>query len=241
MLAIYPVRPGDHNPELAYSVRSLANAPQIDEVWTVGHCPAWLSPDRHIDGNRRANGHANVYDNIRLACHAAKNLGEDVAIFNDDFYLTDHVAELPTLYRSTLDEHLDLPRVRKAARRRYAPDRWWPDSLNTTRTCLQAHGIAVPLSYELHVPFLCNPDLMAQTLHQFRHVTPDNPPQWRTLYGNLHEIGGHRTDDAKAYSPGQLRRPFHSTEDQTFSYFATQLDALFPDPSRYEKVTAHVA
>lgn len=241
MLAIYPVRPGDTNPELRFSVRSLVNAPQIDEVWTVGHCPSWLHPDRHIDGNHCANGHANVYDNIALACTAAKNLGEQVAIFNDDFYLTEAISNLPILYRSTLDEHLALPRVRKAARRRFAPEQWWPESLTTTKTCLQAHGIETPISYELHVPFLCDPDLMAQTLHRFRYVTPANPPQWRSLYGNLHAIGGHQATDAKAYAPGRLRRPFHSTEDQTFGHFADQLDALFPESSRHEKAPAHVA
>ena len=230
MIAIYPIRPGDDNPELQYSLRSLQNLPQITEVWSVGYKPTWMQPDRHINGNLQDTSHANVYDNIRRACRATTG---QVAIFNDDIYATTHVTTIPTVYRSTLDEHLNLPRLQRAA------GQWWPTSLQTTKTCLQAHGIETPLSYELHTPFVCDPQKMADTLDLFAYVTPDNPPQWRSLAGNMLNMGGAQSADGKAYGPGALNRPWHSTEDASFPYYAEQLADRFPDPSPYEKATVH--
>lgn len=227
MDVIYPVRPGDDNPELMYSLRSLeANYPH-DRVWIIGHKPAWLTDVEYIPGNF-GDYHSNVYNNIRLACEHP-DIAEDIVIFNDDFFITEPITDIHTLYRSSLTEHLDLPRVKRGG--------WWKASLETTQVCLQAHGIADPISYELHLPFPCSKTLMAETLTLFQHVTPDNPPQWRTLYGNLHNIAGRRHRDVKAYHQAQLHRPYHSTEDRSFAGFASQLAHLFPNPSRYELET----
>ncbi len=230
MLAIVPIRPGDHNPELRFATRSIAaNLPQVTELWTVGHCPTWLQPDRHIPGNQHQTGQANVYNNILTGCTLAAECGAtDILISNDDIYITAPIDQVPVLYRGTLTDHLNLPRVRRAR------GQWWPTSLTTTQLVLQAHGIPEPLSYELHTPYPCNPNLMADTLTLMRHVTPNNPPQWRSLYRNLHGMGGKQHTDGKAYKAGPIRYPYHSTEDRSWPYFAHQLAELFPTPSRYE-------
>lgn len=227
MDVIYPVRPGDDNEELRFSLRSLeANLPH-GRVWVVGYKPAWLTGVEFIPGNRFTSGHANVYDNIRRACEHP-GLTDDVVVMNDDFYVTRPIDELPTCYRSTLVEHINLPRTQ-------AKRGWWFDSLNATLTCLQAHGIADPISYELHVPLVINRKRMAQTLSLMRHVAPDNPPQWRSLYGNLHNIGGQQHADGKTYGPStELNAPFHSTEDRSFHYSRPYLERMFPHPSRWE-------
>lgn len=230
MLAIYPVRPGDHNPELRTSLRSLANLPEVDEVWTIGHRPTWLTPDRHIDGNLHHTPQANVYNNVRQGSRAAARAGHhEIMWMNDDFIITSRVDDMPHLYRSTLADHLALPGI---ARRN--PTQWWPRSLTTTLICLQAAGIPEPLSYELHVPMRCNPEHMADTLDTYQHVTPDNPPQWRSLYGGLTNMQAAKHVDGKAYGPCEIARPYFSTQDDTYRYFADQLDAMFPTPSRWE-------
>ena len=75
---------------------------------------------------------------------------------------------------------------------------------------------------------------MSETLALFQHVTPANPPQWRSLYGNLHGIGGTPRSDVKCYKQTELHAPFHSTEDRSFPVFRQALHALFPEPSPYE-------
>jgi hypothetical protein len=223
---IYPVRPGDDNPELRYSLRSLAANFPHDRLWIVGYKPAWVTGCEYIPGNT-GEYHANVYNNIRAAVEHP-DVADDVVIFNDDFFVTEPVAGAHTYYRSTLAEHIALPRVQRSKG-------WWHESLTVTRICLQAHGIAEPLSYELHVPLPADKQRMADTLAMFQYVKPDNPPQWRTLYGNLHSVTAEQHHDVKAYGIGELHKPFHSTEDRSFLVFEHKLHELFPTPSPYER------
>lgn len=231
---VYPVRPGDLNEELRFSLRSLeAHFPEHGTVWIVGYKPAWLTGVEYIPGNRSPSPRANVYQNV-LAAVRHPDVAEDVVVFNDDFFVTSPVAEVPLAYRSTLAEHLNLPRLRATAGKS-----WWRESLLTTQVCLQALGYAEPLSYELHVPFPISKSQMRYTLERFEAVTPTNPPQWRTLYGNLH---GSPEDvqlpDGKAFRPGQIRKPYLSTTDLSWRHFRAGMVALFPEPSRYEDARA---
>lgn len=223
---VYPVRPGDSNAELQYSLRALeANFPHAT-VWIVGYKPAWVTNVEYLPGNDQSSPRANLYWNILNACRLP-DLSDDIVLMNDDFHLTAPVQEIPVVYRGLLRDHIGLPRVQRGAA-------WWRESLQTTLTCLQAHGIAEPLSYELHTPFVVKKQLMAETLELFQHVTPDNPPQWRSLYGNLHQIGGEPHADGKAYRPGPVSVPFHSTDDASWRYFAPHFRKTFPDRCRYE-------
>lgn len=226
---IYPVRPGDVNEELRYSLRSLANVPDVGTVWIVGYQPSWVTGVEYIDGgNASSNGHTNVYQNVLTAVrHEA--VSEDVVIFNDDFFVTKPISALETGYRGTLIEHLNLPRLRTSTKS------WWRDSLLTTQVCLQALGFDDPRSYELHVPFPAKRSAMAETLERFAAVTPHNPPQWRTLYGNLNpDPNAKQMPDSKAFTAGTLRTPFHSTTDLSWKQFRAKISALFPTASPYE-------
>lgn len=230
MIGLYPVRPGQHNDELRFSLRSLQNLPEVDEVWIVGHHPAWCQPDRFIPGNQWPTGQANVYRNILAGCQAAAAAGHhELIVLNDDFYITETVEQLPALYRGTLAGHVSLPALKGRTD-------WWPRSLRVTEAILQAAGVAEPLSWELHVPLRVNPALMADILGRFELVTPDNPPQWRSLYGNLAGLDGEQSPaDYKQYGTrGQVTVPFCSTIDDDFHAYFVPLRNRFPTPSRWE-------
>lgn len=234
MDVVYPVRPGESNDELRYSLRSLeVNFPKADKVWVVGFKPSWLRGVEFIDGNDGPNGHANVYRNV-LKAMRHPGVSDDVVVFNDDFFVLDPIAEVQTLYRGTMDEHLSLPRLRVKG------NNWWKDSLTITKVCLQAVGVSKPLSYELHVPMPCKKGLMRETLERFADVTPDNPPQWRTLYGNLHVTGAVQSQDSKVFRTGRFPRPYLSTSDAVWRQFSRRIMAMFPDPSRFEGKPAAV-
>lgn len=230
MDVVYIVRPGDDNEELRYSLRSLeANYPH-GRVCIVGYLPSWVTEVMHIDGNRAGNPHANVYQNIQLACWDDR-LTDDIVIMNDDFYITEPITGIPNWYRSTLDEHLDNPRVR-------GNGGWWKKSLEATRIALQSNQISNALSYELHIPIVLDRYWCSMYLNQYSKVTPDNPPQWRTIYGNCHHgldmATAQRHSDCKAYGPHELHKPFHSTDDTSFRWAKSSLQKMFPNKCRYE-------
>lgn len=230
---VYPVRPGDVNEELRYSLRSLeTHYPDHGQVWVVGHCPPWLTGVEVIPGgNASANPRSNVYRNILAACQHG-DVAEDVLVFNDDFFLTAPVEEFVVGYRCSLAEHLRLPRLRMN------PQSWWRESLTTTQVCLQAVGYEDPLSYELHVPLPIRKSAMCETLERFAAITPDNPPQWRSLYGNLHVTDPVKMSDSKVFRNAPVRSPFHSTTDLSWRHFRAAFAARFPTPSRYERPAA---
>ena len=218
---VYIVRPGDRNEELRFSLRSLANLPHGD-VWMVGHKPDWVRNVRHISGNPSLNcKEKNVYSNVLAACEH-DGVPDRFVLFNDDFYVTEPIDEVPATYRCTLREH--------CAHRPQATTSW-QISLRRTLAVLEADGHEDPLSYDLHVPMPVVKDDMRRTLRKFKHVCPNNPPQWRTLYGVDNNVPAVKWGDPK-YLEGEIRKPFHSTTDSTWRKFG--LEKLFPDPSPYE-------
>lgn len=225
---IYPVRPGDSNEELRYSLRSLAMNLPHGRVWIVGHRPSWVCGVEFIDGGNTApHPRANLYRNLLLAC-THPGVSDDVVIFNDDFFLIGKTESVPTYYRCSLEQqYTNL--VRKAG-----PRGWWQESLKTTWDTLVAEGFDNPLSYELHVPFPCNRHRMADVLDRFGDVTAHNPPQWRTLYGVTQNIGGTPHADCKMMRPGPVQRPYHSTDDLSWRYFRGRFQQMFAKPCRYE-------
>lgn len=223
---ICPVRPGDFNEELRYAIRSWEQNLQFDQLWIVGHRPKWLTNVQYLPGNARPHPKANCWANILLACQHP-DVSDDVLILNDDIICTAPV-EPTMLLRGPLAEHLRLRRV-------ITGQAWWRESLTTTQIILQALGHNDPTSYELHVPFPVNKHLMRQTLERFNHITPWNPPQWRTLYSVVNNVGGKQSADCKMYRAGPVPTPYMSTDDSSFRYFQPALADMFPNPSRYEQ------
>lgn len=228
---VYPIRRGDNNPELRWSLRCLeANYPHA-QVWIVGHKPAWLTGINHIrGGNKQPSSAANVYHNILIAC-THPDTPDQLVVMNDDFFITQPLTDIPITYRGPLKEHLQLPRVTQA------PNSWWSKSLRTTLIVLQALGHRDPLSYELHNPLPVDKAAMAETLQWAvrQDITPDNPPQWRTLYGVLNNIGGRQSKDCKAIRGTGVGKPFHSTDDKGWTRFHSYFGHTYPTPCKYEQ------
>lgn len=237
MLLICPVRPGDSNPELQYALRSWeANLvlPGGLELWTVGYCPSWLSPDRHIEGNRHKSVPLAVFDNVLLAAQAATEAGYAECVFmNDDFFCMDPVgAILPVKRNSTLAEHIaQFPRNAGL---------WWPRSLALTASWLEGEGFPHPDSYEAHRPLLAAPGGMSEALMRWnegcRDWTTDSVPQWRTAYGVLNKVEAYPVVDGKlgARTPG-FGTPWISTSDESWRRYMGQIKPRFQKPSRWER------
>lgn len=233
MKVLLPLRDGGDNAELMYALRSWEKYLMIDvELIVVGNIiPTWLKPDGLIEGNLHAAGPANVYDNIRRGCEALSGESE-IIIMNDDFFVLDPVRDIIPTYRSSLAEHIGKARGMA----------WWLESLRTTMRYLNEVGITDPVSYELHRPCVVDPSEMATTLTAAADYSPDNPPQWRTLYGNLslHWKGAAQARDAKSIRTTQIPIgiPFVSTDDVKWrQYWGRVISPLFPDKSRWEATT----
>lgn len=206
---VLPLRAGDYNEEARFAIRSwVANAgmSQTDRLVVIGSTlPDWIKPDVFLPGNLHRAGNVNVYANIRDACLSGF-LGEQALIVNDDFFAMEPVDPAKIWHRGPLSEHIA----------KLTPSTWWGVSMRLTMAYLRSHGIAHPLTYELHRPLLVDTAAMGAALNDAwrGHGVP---PQWRTIYGNVQMIGGEQTVDGKILRRKDLPEiPWWSTSDSSF-------------------------
>lgn len=229
MILLYLVRPGNSNEELRYSLRSAARNLDVDEVWTVGYQPLWLTNVRHIPGNTGPSKQVNVYNNLRAAC-AHPAIPQDAVVMNDDFFILTRTPEIPVWYRGSLHGHIE-----SLGRR----NDWWSRSMRATRLWLEHRGHTSCRSFELHLPFPVDTGKMGTVLTEAADYQPGNPPQWRTLYGNRWEVPAVQIFDVKIERYGTLQPAagMLSTTDTSWvrSPAAAAVRAMFPKQSPYER------
>ena len=220
--AAWIARPGPHE-ELRMSMRSAHAHVGVENVWIVGAPPPWNTGPR-LPGNRYRTKQRNVWDNVRILAEHS-DLPEQVAVWNDDFFAMQPV-KVEMAWRCTLAEHIETLKPT-----------WWRESLTLTQQWLTQQGIAEPLSYELHRPFPIHRATMADILADAAHLSPLNPPQWRTLYGNLAHAGGTQDGDGKVYG-AHTPTPsgaWMSSTDRSFGSVRHRLRQAFPRRSPWER------
>lgn len=219
---VYYVREGD-NEELRYSLRSLSNLPH-DNVWIVGDKPDWVTNVGFIPGNRFTERWWNAFDNVRLVVNHP-NVAEDIVMMNDDFFIMNHVDEIPVYWLKIFDgpsgvRRNDSPRIA---------------SFRYIKRLIGADG-SIKL-YVTHTPLPVEKTKLAEVLDL---VDPKAqwPPAWRSLYGNYWKIGGEQAEDNKVFGiSGEWEgQDFVSTEDAAFTYgkIGKQIRSRFPNKSPYE-------
>src|SRR4029079_15582575 len=92
---VYPVRRGDWNLELRYSLRSLVNLPHA-RVILVGYVPSWANPDIGLirDQGKEAPWHASAM-HLLYAMDQIRDLSDPLYLFNDDFYVMQPTDQIP--------------------------------------------------------------------------------------------------------------------------------------------------
>jgi hypothetical protein len=104
-----------------------------------------------------------------------------------------------------------------------------------TRDWMKAEGITGRLNYEMHCPVLLETDKVRDVLER---TGTGKPLLFRTIYGNMHRIGGRKVEDWKArHWPGTWRRRFLSScpAVERDLAFREWLRARLPEPSRWER------
>jgi hypothetical protein len=219
----YVVRPGQHNPELRYSLRSLANLPHR-RVWIAGHKPNWVAGVHHIPTEQNGRKHGNARVNLQ-AIVDCDDATADVVLMNDDFYIMKPLEQVPVLHMGPVDGVIDDYRSRGI-------NSTYLRAMIDTRDLLLRDGYGT-LSYDLHTPFVVNRRELRDVL-----ASCEVRLHWRTIYGNRYGVGGTQVDDCKIRGRDDAASlpfdAFLSTSDSTFRSVSKLLASAFPDPSPYE-------
>lgn len=230
---VYIVKPGDDNEELRYSLRSLTNWPH-DNVWIVGHKPAWVSGVKHLPTEQLPgpeNKHPNSIRN-QLAAVGCDEVSDPFWIFNDDFFVVRPFLAPSQFTRGYVSDVLtkDGPTMGATFRR----------SMEATERICHQLGYAKPISYQAHTPLLVH---KAAYKAAMAHNEPGVWVQHATIYGNSIGLQGiPLARDVKVYRstdpilPWVEESPLLSTVDQAFKagWVGRHIRRRFKEPSPYE-------
>ena len=149
-------------------------------------------------------------------------------MFNDDFFIIKPWASGETaLYNDTLEHH-----IQHIEKRHGNQQTAYTAKLRECQHALESAGYGT-LNYAIHCPMLVNRKKMRETLRCF----PDCP-MFRSLYGNMHAIGGEDHCDCKIVGLDRLiESEWVSTCDESFKAgrIGRYIRSLFPEPSPWEK------
>jgi hypothetical protein len=104
----YIIGPGnDHNPELRYSLRSVAANLPHRNIIIVGHKPAWVTNVTHMPTMQASRiKYGNALRNMLAFCENDQ-LTPTITFFNDDFYAMHHGQPAPIQHRGTIHDMLN--------------------------------------------------------------------------------------------------------------------------------------
>jgi hypothetical protein len=225
---VYICKSGE-NEELRYSIRSVVNSFPNAKIWLVGGKPDWYVGD-HIYVEQNHHKYANAINNLLALCNSSE-ISNEFVLMNDDFFIIKKINSIDKFYNGSLSEKVDKY-VKITGSSLYIK------KLMLTNTRLIEHGIQKPYDYELHIPMVMERDKLLPIIKKYPNCL------WRSMYGNLHSVGGKQMEDVKVYTNTRhLARSneitensvFLSTEDQAFNMMLDKvLLKLFPTKSKYE-------
>lgn len=216
------------NEELRYSIRSvLYHFPNAD-IYVVGEPPDWyIGKSIYVPQNK--DKYNNAGRNLATIC-VSEEIPDDIILMNDDFFIVDKVKSINYYHGGLLVDKI------KSYSRMF-PSGPYIRKLSSTLRRLKQVGVENPLDYELHVPMRVNKQKL-QKLLQFGVL-------WRSLYGNIYNVGGTEIVDVKVYfdktrnphSFDYTNRsiPFLSSEDMAFPELKAKIiGPMFPKRSKLE-------
>lgn len=228
---IYPYIKGDD--EIIYSLRSLANLPH-DNVFIVGDRPEGIDIKKvhYIPFAQTKTKYKNTTEIIKMMCNNLA-VSDDFILMNDDFFILKEIknpTEELNLYRGS------ALKVYEHYTQRFGNNGYSKGMLETAKL-LQEMGIAYPLGYELHTPFVFNKSKFLK-MFELKGVTDILALHKRTLYGNLYLKGGTSMKDIKlfAFSDTNIdaEQKFVSCSDTAWANLRIYLQKIFNKKSIYE-------
>ena len=224
---VYILRNGVKPDEIRYSLRSVEENFPHRAVWFYGGIPRGIEPDRMVGFQQQGyNKWRKVRDSLIRVC-GNDDITEDFYLFNDDFYVMRPFEGYEPLIKGSLMHHVEV------LERSIGCSSSYSEQLRSTAVELTRRGMDT-LDYTMHTPFLVNRKKALETVCAFPEC-----PMFRTLYGNMHRIGGRVAHDHKIQRIDTLPPEdamFISTNDKSFrdGKVGEYIRETFTEPSRFE-------
>jgi hypothetical protein len=235
---VYVYRSSNEDLELRYSLRSVDQYVPHRNVIIVGDRPDFLNNVIHIDfpdgfANVHGGKYKNVLRKIKAACEDDR-VSDQFVLMNDDFFFLKDTDTIKPATNGTLADLIEY--YDGNTRNQYL------NALKRTQRYLRDAGIDNPLNYAVHYPIVFDKEKCLEMIENIDWL--ERPMSWRTLYGNLFEIGSTPTEDPKVHSPATLKEWLNSGHAAEFlsisdsvaldPTFRNWIEKRFTKKSKYE-------
>lgn len=231
--AVYVVGGNRDHEELRYSLRSVeANAPDVTQVWIVGHVPDWVTGVRELPLDPLPEKFANQRQSLTAFANL-KGAPRKFYLFNEDHYIIERVdGVLPVFHLGDAVEYITAPHV-------WSERNTWCHAVRNTAEWLNERTGGRCLSYTAHTPVLMDRGKVRDLLAEY---PADRSLDLFLLY-NLAGLAGVGVDAGNAkVRGGDLAEkqgqdmPYLSGNQESFNgELGRMLKDRFPAPSRWEK------
>lgn len=181
---VYPVREGEHNFDLLYSLRSVYANTHYGKIWITGYKPAWVKGDvGYIPTTQDGTKWRNALNNIVRACLHEK-ISEDFVLMNDDFFCVKPF----TFTEDSLYWRKPTSVWDARERYRFAKKTSWYRMFFHMAALLNSMGIKTHYDFTLHKPMMINKRLFLHMMDQPLvkwYLTKGWVFSYRILYGNM--------------------------------------------------------
>jgi hypothetical protein len=219
------------NEELRYSIRSVVESFPDSNIWVVGGKPTWYTGN-YIEVTQNLSKYRNAIENLKALCNS-EEISNKFVLMNDDFYIVKNIDSIKDYHGGPLLEKINLYQKLNSNSN-------YTRKLAATYKKIKSLGIENPLDYELHVPMVMEKEKLKQTLQNNYQFL------WRSIYGNVFNVGGEQMEDVKVYVKGplvlksyNLKKDDHiylSSADTSFDIlFNNILKKQFTQKTKYEK------
>lgn len=230
---VYVVRPGEHNEELRYSLRSVETNLPPCKVWIVGTVPSWVRNVGKIPIKPHPKKFPNQRQSLAAAC-ADPDISDRFVLMNDDHFILEPLGErLPVFHDGPMRAYIEHLSDKGMTRKNT-----WFQAICDTWSWLR---IEDALCYENHTPLTFDKqrlgDLIARYPQDRLFAAASSYPS--TGVGGMGRKSGNakcKTDDSFEAKLA-LDMPYLSTNDDSFEHgkVGEYLRGMFPHPSRFEE------
>lgn len=202
---VYICKDGD-NEELRYSIRSVdASFPEAN-IWVVGGKPGWYVGN-YIKVPQNLTKYKNAFYNLKSITES-EAISESFVLMNDDFYIVKKIDSINTYHGGSLLEKINLYQ-------KINSNSGYTRKLSATYKKVVSLGIENALDYELHVPMIMEKEKLKEILkYQDQFL-------WRSIYGNLFNVGGEQIEDVKVYTKGPLVLKSYNLKKEEHIYLSS--------------------
>ena len=219
------------NEELRYSIRSVNESFPDSTIWVVGGKPDWYTGN-YINVKQPFTKYKNALQNLNAICES-KEISDTFILMNDDFYIVKKINSIINYHGGSLLEKINLYQ-------KINSNTNYTRKLYATYKKIKSLGFNDPLDYELHVPMIMEKEKLKEVLKYKEQFL------WRSVYGNMFNVGGEEMQDVKVYTKGplvlksyNLNKDDHiylSSADTSFNLiFDNILKKQFNTKTKYEK------